>query len=115
MWEKITPIIFLSTPSARRATNIETSFYQGTQISIHALCEEGDLSRMTDENSVSTFLSTPSARRATLPPQPRGMARGNFYPRPLRGGRRDYYLDRGLAKIISIHALCEEGDTGSAS
>ena len=78
-------------------------------ISIHALREEGD----------------PSAMAAPT-------LRTNFYPRPPRGGRlvtdickrneikflstpsarraTDYYLDRGLAKIISIHALREEGD-----
>ena len=33
---------FLSTPSARRATNLHRSYHQGQQISIHALREEGD-------------------------------------------------------------------------
>ena len=45
--------LFLSTPSARRATNIETSFYQGTQISIHALREEGD---SKNRDKISIFL-----------------------------------------------------------
>ena len=36
--------------------------------------------------------------------------RRNFYPRPLRGGRRKRD-DCGLRSLpISIHALCEEGD-----
>ena len=36
------PPIFLSTPSARRATKIPGSFTKNMKISIHALREEGD-------------------------------------------------------------------------
>ena len=123
---------FLSTPSARRATSgfqcrcpYPSDFYprplrggrqcHGTDhhphlpISIHALCEEGDLPVL---NLYCLLL--------------------NFYPRPLRGGRRlpnttelagMAFLStpsarRATASIwpgtaswtISIHALCEEGD-----
>ena len=79
---------FLSTPSARRATNTAAvsvtpynDFYPrpprgGRQpeglcpkgaviISIHALREEGDLKCASWFHSLSLFLSTPSARRAT--------------------------------------------------
>ena len=56
-------------------------------ISIHALREEGDLSRMAQNLQQIKFLSTPSARRATLDARP---------PR--------------LVGRISIHALREEGD-----
>ena len=59
-------------------------------ISIHALCEEGD------------WRASASA----------GVPR-NFYPRPLRGGRRRTYLWERNEKGISIHALCEEGDCRS--
>ena len=56
------------------------------------------------------FLSTPSARRATPVRADLGVGDQNFYPRPLRGGRRgDRFLLRHTAGI-SIHALCEEGD-----
>ena len=34
----------------------------------------------------------------------------NFYPRPLRGGRRVQDGSFRLGEEISIHALCEEGD-----
>ena len=61
-WEDITQ--FLSTPSARRATSWAKPDYIPTQISIHALREEGDTS------------STPKLR-----------PRADFYPRPPRGGR----------------------------
>ena len=40
--EQLDSIIFLSTPSARRATFGETRLYMGGTISIHALREEGD-------------------------------------------------------------------------
>ena len=102
-------------------------------ISIHALCEEGDRHKRSSTSALNTFLSTPSARRATTL-----VSRGRewafyFYPRPLRGGRpgpvvmRDKANRRFLSTpsarratpppplsvanpLISIHALCEEGD-----
>ena len=103
--------LFLSTPSARRAT-----------------CT----AQMIDPELVQ-FLSTPSARRATCrlrqrqdwetnfyprPPRggrpqtarPRCPCERNFYPRPPRGGRR-LCRGRGASSCgISIHALREEGD-----
>ena len=36
------PELFLSTPSARRATATAAASSAQTKISIHALCEEGD-------------------------------------------------------------------------
>ena len=103
-------IIFLSTPSARRATRVR----------IVVIDDLG-------------FLSTPSARRATLvipahtaaawnfyPRPPRGGRRSttawicpvwNFYPRPPRGGRHAKSAADYMAKWISIHALREEGDS----
>ena len=35
----------------------------------------------------------------------------NFYPRPLRGGRRELRDLTEWENAISIHALCEEGDS----
>ena len=125
--------LFLSTPSARRAT-VPTRFPSGlwidfyprpprrgrqhhlhsrpssAPISIHALCEEGDEQEQAHAPTGPAFLSTPSARRATLSFFPASFALHNFYPRPPRGGRlpdgnvTDYLLS------ISIHALREEGD-----
>ena len=57
--------IFLSTPSARRATLDQQQKRKSQSISIHALCEEGDL------------------RNVKHPIQ-----KCDFYPRPLRGGRQ---------------------------
>ena len=103
-------MVFLSTPSARRATGlvadigdvlghfyprpprggrrslgVSTLYY--AEISIHALREEGDRTAHGISNAAYRFLSTPSARRATG-------------------------ADEGIrqAQAISIHALREEGD-----
>ena len=79
--------LFLSTPSARRATQGAWNRRERVLISIHALCEEGDFTQDKIATLTAEFLSTPSARRATC----------------LSGGEPQ----RGR---ISIHALCEEGD-----
>ena len=104
---------FLSTPSARRATNAAAisvtpfnDFYprpprggrrhgnrgnlQRRRISIHALREEGDPVFANLGEQAILFLSTPSARRATQVPN----------------------LSQAWMKI-SIHALREEGDSPS--
>ena len=85
-WQKM--LTFLSTPSARRATGLQKSPLKGGKISIHALCEEGDVGgagcweagpaisihALCEEGDragpdlwglLRIFLSTPSARRAT--------------------------------------------------
>ena len=108
-WEVQSDETFLSTPSARRATNGVCFKIGETGISIHALREEGDrawrLLRALHSNFYprpprggrlllvckpflhTRFLSTPSARRATV------------------------LLDAEARQIIiSIHALREEGD-----
>ena len=78
---------FLSTPSARRATDDFYAIARTKEISIHALREEGDRKSRAVHQRLVQFLSTPSARRAT-------------------------YADVRVTKSkeISIHALREEGD-----
>ena len=83
----ITVSPFLSTPSARRATQQQQGQRQGLQISIHALREEGDASYH------ASFLR-----------------KSYFYPRPPRGGRQGYRGPETTDEYISIHALREEGD-----
>ena len=56
---------FLSTPSARRATQGPGALHGVLRISIHALREEGDRRAESLNNNYFLFLSTPSARRAT--------------------------------------------------
>ena len=117
--------VFLSTPSARRATpewrgmlRSGCNFYprpprggrrRGVwlfstcpHISIHALREEGDVCAIYDISELISFLSTPSARRATCC-GPRGGDSGcYFYPRPPRGGRHSSpLLEVILAQFLS--------------
>ena len=62
---KIMKNLFLSTPSARRATHIAAVAQHIPSISIHALREEGDGISSSVLVCLPKFLSTPSARRAT--------------------------------------------------
>ena len=57
--------LFLSTPSARRATDKAYGKNRSEKISIHALREEGDADWYGSLGADGLFLSTPSARRAT--------------------------------------------------
>ena len=57
--------LFLSTPSARRATVAREALISSAMISIHALREEGDMQQGFCATQNTIFLSTPSARRAT--------------------------------------------------
>ena len=84
------------------------------KISIHALREEGDDTALSPPASPMIFLSTPSARRATRPQAMVKRHKANFYPRPPRGGRRCSRSSRHCGKVISIHALREEGDQNAA-
>ena len=102
--------IFLSTPSARRATHGLLLFLPDISISIHALREEGDLRTRKKSISNTRFLSTPSARRATTGSKFWFNCNPDFYPRPPRGGRHALDPLRRPANQISIHALREEGD-----
>ena len=89
MWIYRSPIgiLFLSTPSARRATCPQVQRQVDAVISIHALREEGD-----------------AAACGMLPTW------SHFYPRPPRGGRPARGPSRRGCRSISIHALREEGD-----
>ena len=107
--DKYLSLLFLSTPSARRATQYLPARLQSKEISIHALREEGDAFFVClgvlhkdfyprpprggrqriplEEKQPARFLSTPSARRATVSWTPLSSMGINFYPRPPRGGR----------------------------
>ena len=78
---------FLSTPSARRATAVCDLRVVHLAISIHALCEEGDL------EALRVILGVEISIHALC-------EEGDL----LRSVRQDVRND------ISIHALCEEGD-----
>ena len=132
IWALQRRTIFLSTPSARRATFASmrcavraSNFYPRPPRGGRPKPQDAGL-------SPAGFLSTPSARRATLSVAYQKAIAGNFYPRPPRGGRRcrqrrSAFLVKFLSTpsarratkfamlgdqsgIISIHALREEGD-----
>ncbi len=118
-------------PRGGRPCRTRTKALAG-QISIHALREEGDFIVAWLSTFSSLFLSTPSARRATQTKEALQDLLLHFYPRPPRGGRRlpshtfsvsFVFLSTPSArratcrpvtlrqrKMISIHALREEGD-----
>ena len=103
-------MLFLSTPSARRAT-LSTTYRPGALwISIHALREEGDGLPLGFPLCPGLFLSTPSARRATRALTEKPDTPTDFYPRPPRGGRQKTTNRKSPLNKISIHALREEGD-----
>ena len=106
--------VFLSTPSARRATWIIVIFILDIAISIHALREEGDLFVGILTSLVLHFYPRPprGGRRSCRWPFYRSR---NFYPRPPRGGRPIVNIDAQQRKEISIHALREEGDISSVA
>ena len=131
MRDPYTLLVFLSTPSARRATtrnharNPEYPFLSTPS----ARRATADLPVLLQ---LQTFLSTPSARRATPAFTTRSCGRRDFYPRPPRGGRlihrhegaaifqflstpsarraTSYRFTKHPSGTISIHALREEGD-----
>ena len=102
--------LFLSTPSARRATlrHPRPPAHQG--ISIHALREEGD--KKGGEKCIirATFLSTPSARRATVSALPKRDPAGSFLSTPSARRATNCIVGFNRQRKISIHALREEGD-----
>ena len=102
--------LFLSTPSARRATawvrgvpHAGDHFYPRPPRGGRHQCEAG-------APHPDRFLSTPSARRATRSSCWLTAGVSYFYPRPPRGGRPAFLRQHRPPKAISIHALREEGD-----
>ena len=106
--------LFLSTPSARRATGQHGGALRNHDISIHALREESDLPVLPEQPIGNEFLSTPSARRATHT-QAMAIPTAKFLSTP--SARRATYKS-WLCHVlvpISIHALREEGDARGPS
>ena len=124
--------IFLSTPSARRATHPALRRHRILRISIHALREEGDLLTCCSRSSRQCISIHALREEGDAKATEIEVEILNFYPRPPRGGRRvsgceHHNLGRFLSTPsarratgqhggalrnhdISIHALREEGD-----
>ena len=81
-------VLFLSTPSARRATCHRQVLRKGHDDFYPRPPRGGRQKRRTEHACNKKFLSTPSARRATPAQKRRPHPGGYFYPRPPRGGRR---------------------------
>ena len=102
-------MIFLSTPSARRATTVPAGRCRTEAISIHALREEGDLCAV--HLRCMRQISIHALREEGDADKPQHIEpNGHFYPRPPRGGRLSDFDCTELLLTISIHALREEGD-----
>ena len=100
---------FLSTPSARRATFYAQLYTYTGYISIHALREEGD--PFLYLLHVHIIISIHALREeGDFVPAGHDTLQGHFYPRPPRGGRRRNLPLKPASRRISIHALREEGD-----
>ena len=80
--------VFLSTPSARRATYI-----------------------LSDVGCIGLDFYPRPPRGGRLQHRHDHAGQHNFYPRPPRGGRLSHLLRRAVLDLISIPALREEGDT----
>ena len=94
-------IIFLSTPSARRATRFRPPSTHSTMISIHALREEGDVADVVRKYK---HLISIHALREEGDSMPDTIKARNtyFYPRPPRGGRQPAVdVVRGWQKFLS--------------
>ena len=123
--------LFLSTPSARRATDTARDKALKQVISIHALREEGDVGEQVF--LLMWGISIHALREeGDMANGKNGSHVSDFYPRPPRGGRQltglcPFHEDRFLStpsarratrrlrqdnqpQVISIHALREEGD-----
>ena len=79
-------------------------------ISIHALCEEGDVEWAKNLGIYKEFLSTPSARRATGAARPFQTPKKKFLSTPSARRATCGCAPVVVGDLISIHALCEEGD-----
>ena len=87
-WSKFVDPAFLSTPSSQRATRVRQRAVGVQSISIHALFAEGDdrssnLRRIFKRISIHALFAEGDRRCQGAAP-----GEGNFYPRPLRRGRR---------------------------
>ena len=103
-------VIFQSTLSVRRATDVVTPPRGFEGISIHALREESDTPTASNGGMYTLFQSTLSVRRATLHIPIHTNAGGGFQSTlSVRRATYDNQYAYGNTSI-SIHALREESD-----
>ena len=102
---------FLSTPSARRATRVALRTCAVRAHFYPRPLRGGRLAEVNAAANALIFLSTPSARRATTAGAMQMTAVNEFLSTP--SARRATIADVFFFDtiVISIHALCEEGDS----
>ena len=91
---------FLSTPSARRATRRDHADQRLRDISIHALREEGDDRQHPSVYPRGNFYPRPPRGGRQPGRRCNGQHIGDFYPRPPRGGRRTWFLPVSTPKVF---------------
>ena len=121
-------VLFLSTPSARRATcpvtlrpTYQTDFYprpprggrhfgnvqkrMNSTISIHALREEGDYISFCYLSHALNFYPRPPRGGRLSPNEAAQLSKCHFYPRPPRGGRQQKQRENPL-RLSHYTPLC---------
>ena len=101
--------LFLSTPSARRATPFTTVIFSALKTFLSTPSARRATVASTPSCAPSVFLSTPSARRATKPYGARAAIPSISIHALREEGDQEIYA-QGTEVDISIHALREEGD-----
>ena len=96
---------FLSTPSARRATRFNRFMDWTTPISIHALREEGDGYGKDRLARLKQFLSTPSARRATAKTERKPSAFVSLYTSLHKLQRGAFKTNRKITPLLAQTAV----------
>ena len=104
-------LLFLSTPSARRATRPAQKAADRPRISIHALREEGDCSVQHELHLLAYFYPRPP-RGGRREPESRFCCCRKFLSTPSARRATHHVFDALFRSLISIHALREEGDHG---
>ena len=129
-------VIFLSTLSLRRATEVNNPVAASTSISIHALLAESDsaprftpapsrnfyprspcgerLDEIPYQRQINQFLSTLSLRRATPSPPQNGSSIKFLSTLSLRRATNEL-LEQSASYNISIHALLAESDAAESA
>ena len=100
---------FQSTPSVKRATAIVRGHHIQHPISIHTLCEEGDLMNRQYNQNIK-FQSTPSVKRATKHGSTTTTRTAISIHTLCEEGDIGVTTTQRMLQSISIHTLCEEGD-----
>ena len=101
---------FLSTLSARRATSRLSDAENGLGISIHALREEGDHGRRQHQHLPADFYPRPPRGGRPCTPMPPPQSWQRFLSTPSARRATKDRSGEAMQRAISIHALREEGD-----